>query len=172
MFLGLGQGIFIDAQIKTYLVDESLSEITFKIKHMGVLTVEGQFQNIEGTIVFDANELVRLESKIAVNSINTSNKSRDETLIEESYLNSKAYPEIIFYSERIEKNEIMGKLSLRGVTKIINLPFTIEFVDDNQFRIVIASTIARDYFDLKFGSMDNLIGNEIKVDLKIAMKLN
>ena len=66
--------------IKWY-IDPTHSEITFKVKHLMISTVTGQFKkfNLEGeTETNDFNTTKKVEFTADVNSIDTNNEQRDD----------------------------------------------------------------------------------------------
>ena len=169
----LGQGSFCFGQIQEYKIDIENSTVAFKIAHMGVLTVKGEFQKFSGILRFNKQELVSIESSIMVESINTKERSRDATLKSEGYLDVKNYPLIGFTSSDIKitsvSKKIIGVLKIKGVTREIELPFQmIKSKNPERTFIKISTLINRKDFELDFGLIDDLIGNEIEVELKIA----
>ena len=169
----LGQGSFCFGQTQEYKIDLANSAITFKISHMGVLTVKGEFLEFSGILRFNEQELLSIESSIVVESINTKDKSRDATLKSEGYLDVKEYSLIGFTSTDVKvtlsSKTISGILKIKGVTREIELPFQLIKSKNPELTFIKISTlISRKAFKLDFGLMDDLIGNDIKVELKIA----
>lgn len=174
LFLFFGQGSFCLGQTQEYKIDLANSAITFKVSHMGVLTVKGEFQDFSGTLGFKEQELLSIECSIVVESINTKDKSRDATLKNEGYLDMKSYPLISFTSTDVKAissiKTIKGILKIKGVTREIELPFQMIKSKNAEFIFIkILTLISRKTFELDFGLMDDLIGNDIKVELKIAL---
>lgn len=66
----------------TYNVDRSHSDVGFKIKHMMISNVKGNFNTFTGVIEYDekTKTIKALSGKIDVNSINTENEKRDNHL--------------------------------------------------------------------------------------------
>ena len=62
---------------KDYNVDVSHSQIGFKIKHLSVSNVSGNFGKFEGNIKVDNNTLSALSGEVDISTINTNNKDRD-----------------------------------------------------------------------------------------------
>jgi len=163
----MGQGSFCLAQPKTYQIDASKSSIAFEVTHLGILKVNGQFRDFSGVFIFDEEKLIHLESKIEVNSINTEDKSRDQSLVDEGYLNAKEYPFIHFKSISVVNNLITGMLTVKGVEKNIEIPFHLTKNKD-LFQIAMSTQLSRSDFNLDFGAMDGLVGDRIQVELKIV----
>lgn len=160
------QGIFGFCQTETLFINPEASKVTFTIKHMGVLNVEGIFKEFQGQIRFNKKKLSHIESSIKVASINTDDQGRDRTIISEDYLNAESFPLISFVSETINEQDITGTLKIKNVEKRITIPYVI----DKNGVINISTTLSREQFELDFGSMNSLIGNTIKVQLILKTK--
>ncbi|AOW16242.1 hypothetical protein LPB03_01660 [Polaribacter vadi] len=104
-------------------IDNTHSEITFKVKHMMISTVTGHFENFDATIntndeSFD-NASFELNAKI--DSINTKNKDRDTHLKSEDFFNSEKFPEMKFVSKSFDGQQLIGDLTIKDVTKTVKL---------------------------------------------------
>ena len=106
----------------TWNLDNSHSEVQFKIKHMVISTVTGDFLDFSANAksedeTFQGGEF-QFEAKI--DSINTKNPQRDEHLKSADFFNAEEFP-TMSYTGKLEGNTIKGELTLRGVTKPVNL---------------------------------------------------
>ena len=166
----IGQILFGFAQIKEYQIDIEESKILFKITHMGFLTVKGTFHSFSGKLVFDTEKLKSIECKIDVKSIDTKDKTRDESLIDKNYLSAQKYPYITFISTEISSKHpsLSGILKIKEVERKISMPFEFGQLKGKKALIKISTIINRKDFKLYFGPMDALIGNDIEVELKIV----
>lgn len=175
VFLILGQGFFCFAQTKSYAINKENSQITFQVKHLGVLTVHGTFIEFSGRLTLNDDTLEAIESVIKVNSIDTNDKSRDNTLISDVYLNAAQFPDINFQSTKIQINSdkkiLEGLLKIKDVEKNIETSF-LQTKDEKDKNIRILTTLSRKDFNLNFGSMNSLIGDEIKVEIIIVIPNN
>lgn len=115
----------------TWKVDQSHSEIKFKVKHLVVSTVTGQFTSFSGTV--DAEKPDFSDAKISfeadVNSINTKNEQRDGHLKSADFFDAANYPKLTFVSKSITKKSddeyvVAGDITIRGTTKEISLNVT------------------------------------------------
>jgi polyisoprenoid-binding protein YceI len=113
----------------TYTVDPTHSRFGFVARHAMVTKVRGSFNDFEGTATIDGanpgNSSVRIALKTA--SIDTRSAQRDEHLRTNDFLDTATYPEITFVSTSVshtggEDFEVVGDLTIRGVTKSITLP--------------------------------------------------
>ena len=148
------------------------SKIEFKISHLGVLTVKGKFKEYSGQFVFEKNQLKNVVATVTVVSIDTKDKSRDKTLVSKAYLDAKKYPNIQFKSISINKNVLEGILTIKNVSKKIQIPFNMSFSNDKkEIELKLKTKIKRKDFKLHFGSMNALIGNTISIDLILIGKM-
>lgn len=106
------------------------SAITFKIKNAG-LTVDGSFTGLETDIKFNPLKPGEASIKASVNttSMNSANDMRDNHLRKPEYFDVDKFPKITLESTKIEKTGPITyngtfKLTLKGVTKEIVMPFT------------------------------------------------
>lgn len=115
----------------TWKIDPSHSEIKFKVKHLVVSTVTGQFDKFDATV--EAQKPDFSDAKISfwadVNSINTRNEQRDAHLKSADFFDTLNYPRLEFTSKSIFKKsesdyEVTGDLTIRGTTKEIKLNVT------------------------------------------------
>jgi len=115
------------AAATTYKIDAVHSTAMFKVRHLGVSNFYGRFNELEGTFVFDpANpDNSRFEVTIAVNSVDTNNKGRDDHLKSPSFFNAKEFSTATFTSTKVEslggnRYRVGGDLQLRGVSKTVS----------------------------------------------------
>ena len=113
-----------------YSIDTAHSEVSFKVKHMGISTVTGKFEKFGGTFSVDPKNVKATKgtAEIDVNSINTSNAKRDGHLKSEDFFDAAHFPAIKFVSKEVKDvNEadstctLVGDLTIRGTTKEIAL---------------------------------------------------
>jgi len=108
------------------------STIEFTIKHFGIPT-SGRLSGLSGSITFDIHSLntAKFDVSVQSSSVNTGINLRDNHLRDEEFFWSEKYPTIRFVSTGVkatEKKDILavtGNLILKGITKEITLPFTV-----------------------------------------------
>ena len=102
--------------------------ITFKISHLGYSWLYGRFNEFDGQFVYDeanpANSSVSVT--IDTGSVDTNHAERDKHLRSEDFLYVDEFPQATFKSKRVVVDDegeadIIGDLTLRGVTKEITL---------------------------------------------------
>jgi polyisoprenoid-binding protein YceI len=118
------------AAAETYSVDTAHTDITFKVRHMGISNVTGKFERFGGTFTVDPKNVKATTGNLTidVNSINTGNAKRDGHLKSEEFFDAAHYPEIKFASKEVrdinEKDStctLIGDLTIRGTTKEVAL---------------------------------------------------
>lgn len=107
----------------TWNLDTAHSEIEFKVRHMMISTVKGQFQNFGINVESESEDLsqAKITVDIDVNSINTNNTQRDEHLKSGDFFNAEEFRKITFVSTIIVKTssdefDITGDLTIKGIT--------------------------------------------------------
>jgi len=106
-----------------YKLDISHSNVGFKVKHMMISNVKGNFYDYDGVIAFDEKKGVftKLSATISADSINTENEKRDKHLTSKDFFDAETYPDITFIMTKQEGDTIYGKLTIRDITKTIAL---------------------------------------------------
>lgn len=104
-------------------IDNTHSEIAFKVKHMMISTVTGHFENFDATINTDDESFnnASVEFNAKIDSINTKNKDRDAHLKSDDFFNSEKFPEMKFVSESFDGQKLIGDLTIKDVTKKVEL---------------------------------------------------
>lgn len=104
--------------------DPMHSEISFKVKHMMISTVTGQFEkfdvNVETAGKDDFSD-AKITAEIYIDSINTRNGDRDRHLKSDDFFNAEKYPLMTFTSHRFDGEKVTGELTIRDVTKTVTL---------------------------------------------------
>jgi polyisoprenoid-binding protein YceI len=116
------------AELKEWRIDGAHSYVGFKVRHMMVSWVRGQFAGVTGTVAHDPNDLskTKVTVEIDANSINTSNERRDKHLRSADFFDVEKFPKISFVSKKVAGNpqsglHLIGDLTLHGVTKEVTL---------------------------------------------------
>ncbi|MEP1096413.1 MAG: YceI family protein [Cyclobacteriaceae bacterium] len=165
------------AQIRTFRIDSEGSNLSFSVTHLGFLTVDGVFSEFSGSCITEGNDLQSVEGTVRVGSIDTNDESRDEALKSEAYLDEDSYPFISFASTDIgngaNSSILTGVLKLKDVEKEIRIPFEFGLTENNrQCLLKVSTSIKRSDFNLDFGAMDALVGDEVKVEMEVVATLD
>ena len=164
-----------------YKFDKGHTRVAFNVDHFVISTVEGRFNDFDGTIQYDPQDISKssVEVHIKAKSINTDNAARDNDLRGAGFLDADKYPEIVFKSAQIEKrgNQLVavGDFTIKDVTKRIELPFTIkgpvETFGQQRIAVHTGTTIHRhDYhvqYDNKIKDGSAVVGEDVRIDIQI-----
>jgi polyisoprenoid-binding protein YceI len=162
--------------------DPMHTQVEFAAKHLGMMTVRGNFTEVSGSGDIDAENLENstVELVITTASIQTHNARRDNDLRASTFLDVEHYPTITFRSRTIEPRgtdnyEVTGDLTIKGVTReeSFNLVRYGEFNDPDTMghRVAYAADgeINRKDFGMNFEMMADgklIVGNEIKLHIE------
>jgi polyisoprenoid-binding protein YceI len=109
-------------------LDPYHTQVEFSAKHLGMMTVRGQFTDVVATadISPEKPELSSLEVTISTASIRTNNPTRDDDLRSSNFLEVDKYPTIKFASTGVEpagqdRYELRGDLTIKGNTRPVVL---------------------------------------------------
>lgn len=109
--------------------DPEHTRIGFSARHAMITTVRGAFNDVEGTIDLDTDDLSRssVTVRLRAASVDTRNDKRDEHLRSPDFFDVEAHPEIVFVSSTIDEVEennfmVVGDLAIRGTTKQVAIP--------------------------------------------------
>ena len=103
-------------------LDKAHSEITFKVRHMMISNVKGEFKDFDVTLESEVESFksAKVAAEIAADSITTNNAERDAHLKSADFFNTESNPIITFNSNALN-DEISGDITINGVTKPIAL---------------------------------------------------
>ncbi|MGB9203141.1 MAG: YceI family protein [Terriglobales bacterium] len=108
----------------TWNLDPSHSVAEFKVKHMMISNVKGQFAKLTGVLTLDGSDLThsRVAAVIEAASIETRDAQRDGHLKSADFLDVEKFPTLSFKSSRIRlvgdgELAVEGDLTIRGVTR-------------------------------------------------------
>src|SRR5215217_9586181 len=104
--------------VGTWTVDPAHSTVGFSVKHLGIATVRGKFEEFEGTLeVGEDLSSARAHGTVQGASINTNDAGRDEHLRSADFFGVDANPELRFESTEVtqldeDTFEIVGHLTM------------------------------------------------------------
>ncbi|MGN7722477.1 YceI family protein [Chitinophaga sp. 22620] len=112
-------------------IDETHSEIGFKVKHLMITNVTGYFTRFSGAIqtISDDFHDATITFEAAADSIDTKNAQRDEHLRNGEFFDASQFPTISFVSKKVKKiadeqYKLLGDLTIKGQTHPIELEVT------------------------------------------------
>ena len=90
----------------TWKIDPVHSVAEFRVKHMMISNVPGQFTGISCTLIYDQQDVSRsrVEASIDARTLDTRNAERDNHLKGPDFLDIERFPELYFSSSSVTKN--------------------------------------------------------------------
>lgn len=171
-----------DARTDTYVFDPAHTQVEFAVKHLVVSTVKGSFDQIEGTIILNPDDISGSSVDVIIKtaSVNTRHEKRDGHLKSADFLDVENHPEITFKSSAVRRKgdeyEATGTLTIRGISKQVTLPFTMNgpIKDPWGNEVLVAwieIEINRNDFDVKWSKeLDNgglVVGDKVKIEINV-----
>jgi len=169
----------------TYKIDAAHSEITFKVKHLMITNVTGNFTKFDATLESDSDDFsdAKISFEADVNSISTNNEQRDGHLKSDDFFGAEAFPKLTFTSISLTKKSndkyiLVGDLTIKGTTKSVELD--VEYggtVTDGWGQVKagfeITGKINRKDFGLTWGAVTEaggvVVSDEVKLNLSVQM---
>ena len=167
----------------TWAVDPVHSSVGFAVKHLGIATVRGKFDEFEGTLeISEHDESTRAHGTVKAVSVNTNDSGRDDHLRSADFFGVEQNPELRFEStgvEQIDEDtfEITGDLTMNGVTKPIKLTAEVQGEEtdpwgNERVALEVTGQLNRGDWNMTFnqalGSGNLLVGEKVKLQLDIS----
>jgi polyisoprenoid-binding protein YceI len=168
-----------------YTIDPAHSTAGFKVRHLMVANVRGEFSGIAGTVEFDpgAPESSRVEARIDATTIHTRDDQRDAHLKSADFLDVEKFPEITFLSRKItgggDEWKVTGDLTIHGVTREVTLdvegpaPECKDPWGNVKTGATAVTKISRKQFGMEFNmALETggvMVGDEITITLEVEL---
>ena len=168
----------------TWNIDPAHSVAEFKVKHMMISNVKGQFAKVTGALTLDESVLAnsKVQAVIEAASIETRDAQRDAHLKSPDFLDAEKFPTLSFKSTRVSLVQdgelaVEGDLTIRGITR--KVVFTVEGPTPpakdpwGNTRVAVAATtkINRKDFGLTWNTALEtggiLVGDEVTITLDV-----
>jgi polyisoprenoid-binding protein YceI len=166
----------------TWTVDPTHSKVGFAVKHMGIATVRGLFNEFEGSLEIDGDlASAKAYGTVKAASVDTNEPQRDAHLRSADFFDADTHEHLSYESLRLEAIDeetyrIFGNLTLRGVTNELVLTAEITGIDidpygNEKIGLEITGQLSRGEFGMKFnqalGSGNMLVADKVKLTLDI-----
>lgn len=176
LFLAFAAPVTLAAQAKPHDVDYAHSEINF-VAEARLISAHGFFGKWNADINYDAAkpEQSAITLKIDPATINTRNDRRDGHLKSPDFFDVAKYPEITFVSKRVVAKgngqfDIVGDLSMHGVTKEVVAPARTVFYEGGLGRFKGGFTVNRRDYGITYNSTINPIQDNVEVQFEMTIK--
>jgi polyisoprenoid-binding protein YceI len=166
-----------------WTIDPMHTQVEFSARHMGIMTVKGNFTGVQAAIDFNEDDFTAssVEATIDPRTLTTNDERRDTHLKSPDFLNVEKFPTIAFKSTRIEhaahdQYKMTGDLTIRKLTR----PVTLDVVYSGQGKdpmgnvhagFSASTTINRKDWGLTWNvALETgglLVGEEVKLALEV-----
>ena len=145
-----------------WILDKSRSNLRFKVKHLLVANVQGEFSDFDISITNRGKSFTDIDIKLDIktDSINTRLKKRDDHLKSRDFLDSEDFPVISFESSSVSEYredayKINGNLTIKDVAKQLTIYARLERSQDHETfgNLSIEANISREEFGVRWNSM-------------------
>ncbi len=168
--------------VTKFVADKAHSQLGFKVRHLGITNVNGNFTDYEAEVTLDPSDLSTLHAMATVKiaSIDTGIERRDNHLKSDDFFNAEQFPEMKFVSKAVRnidgsEFELVGDLTIRDVTKEVVLEG--EFLgagmmgETKKVGFEAETTINRFDYNLKWDRVTEAGGLVVSENVKITLDL-
>jgi polyisoprenoid-binding protein YceI len=168
-----------------YELDASHSSVGFRVRHMMITNVRGEFGALTGEVTFDRQrpEASLLTASIDVSSIDTHEEKRDQHLKSADFFDVENHPKMTYVSKSVRAAKggylVEGELTIRGTTRPVTLTVTdvtAETTDPwGQRRIGASATakVRRSEFGMTWNAALEaggvLVGDEVNIEIEVSL---
>lgn len=162
----------------TYNVDPVHSNVSFKVKHMMISNVTGEFDTFSGSFEYDdsTKKVTSLKGKVDVSSINTDNVKRDGHLKSADFFDAAQFPNITYTISKIIDDEAHGEITIHGITKKVVFDFEKSGMikdpwGNTRIGLELNGAISRKAFGLKWNNLLEAGGAIVADKIKLTIEL-
>ena len=166
---------------ETFNIDSVHSTAIFRVQHLGAGNFYGRFNELEGTIDWDAEAGPSFDVSIKIESVDSGNEALDRHLKNADFFDAKQFPTMTFKSTGAKKMgdnwKVMGEMTMHGVTKAVEVDM--EFVGradvgrGDRVGFETTFTVKRSDFGMKWGVENGALGDATKIIVSLkASKRN
>ncbi|NHA70322.1 YceI family protein [Phycicoccus flavus] len=164
--------------------DPQHTRIGFSARHAMITTVRGSFNEVEGHVHADLEDMdaSHVEITLKAASVDTRTPDRDAHLRSPDFFDVETYPDITFVSTRVEEIEdnaylVTGDLTIKDVTQSLSIPIALSGVERDAFGVVRAGfegtrkVNRRDYgleWNMPLDSGGVLVSERITLEFEIS----
>ena len=168
-----------------WVIDPQHSEINFKVKHLMITNVKGEFKNFSGDVLTSGDDFdnASITVHIDASSIFTNSDDRDTHLKGSDFFDVENFKEITFVSKSFKKisddeYKLVGDLTIKDVTNEVS--FDVEFggINSDPWGNVKAGfsmeqKINRKDWGLTYNAVLEtggvLVGEEVKINIEVEL---
>jgi polyisoprenoid-binding protein YceI len=159
-----------------YDVDIAHSSVGFKIKHLMISNVKGNFAEFSGSYDLEGGKLKALDGSIKASSIDTGIDKRDTHLKSADFFDVAKFPDITFKMTSFSGEKLTGDLTIHGVTKSVTLESEVSGTIKDPWgktrsSISLNGTINRSDYGLTWNKALEaggvVVGDEVKLSIEL-----
>jgi len=166
--------------ITKWIIDPTHSEIHFKVRHLMVSWVTGNFKQFNAALETDDNDITtaKLHFTADIDSISTNNEQRDAHLKTGDFFDAQNHPQLTFEGDKLEKlngdnYKLYGTLTMRGQSKkvVLNVEYggiTQDPWGNTRQGFSVSGKINRKDFGVSFGMVSEtggvLLGDDVTIN--------
>ena len=167
-----------------YSIDSAHSAAQFKVRHLMVSNVRGDFSKLAGVLEFDPNNLAksRVEATIDVSTVTTREPDRDKHLKSPDFFDAAKFPQMTFKSKKFtsagaNSYHVLGDLTIRGVTKEVTFnvdsvtPETKGMMGETRIGAQVSGKVNRKDFGVSWNKTLDSGGLAVGDDVEITMDI-
>ena len=156
---------------ETFNIDGVHSTAIFRVQHLGAGNFYGRFNELEGTIEWDAESGPSFDVSIKIESVDSGNEALDKHLKNADFFDAKQFPTMTFKSTGAKKMgddwKVMGEMTMHGITKAVEVDM--EFVGradvgrGDRVGFETTFTVKRSDFGMNWGVENGALGDATKI---------
>lgn len=169
----------------TWSLDPAHSEITFKVKHLMIANVKGEFRKFDVKVQANDESFNQslISASIDISSIDTNNADRDNHLKSADFFDTENFSAIEFVSSSFSKLDeenakLTGNLTIKGVTREVVLEVETGGISKDPWGQIkagftVSGKINRSDFGLNWNAALEtggvLVSEEVKIQAEIQL---
>lgn len=170
--------------VSTWNIDPVHSIAEFRVKHLMISSVRGQFTGVSGSLTYNESDpaLSTVEATIDVSTIDTRDPQRDTHLKSPDFFDAEKYPTFTFRSSRVSRRangglSVVGPLTMHGTTKEVEFavegptPPTKDPWGNTRIGVAATTKINRKEFGLTWNAALETGGVMVGEDVAITLEL-
>jgi len=168
-----------------WTIDPNHSEVVFKVKHLVISTITGQFKSFEGKIDSDREDFTdaKVTFSADIDSITTGNEQRDGHLKAADFFDAANHGKLSFVSTEVifkggSDYIVKGNLTIRGISKPVELKAEYggiqkDFYGNTVAGFEISGKINRQDFGLTWSAVTEtggiVVSDEVKLQINVEL---
>lgn len=165
-------------------IDPTHSEVQFKVKHLVISTVTGQFNRFEGSLEAESDDFDGATAGFTLEtaSVDTNQSDRDNHLKSADFFDAEKFPHITFKGslKKVADNQykLAGPFTIKDITKEVELDVEhggtmVDGYGQTKAGFEISGSIDRKEFGLTWSMVTEaggvVVGDRVKLQLNVQL---